>query len=83
MFVTLRLQTMSLQLTANAEYVRKRVEGRKADSHKRLVVLQTRGQKKYGWNEGAREKGTGSKNIAPSVYIQQVATVKNSFAPRT
>lgn len=49
-FVSLWLQTMSLQLTANADYVRKRGRGRKSDSHNLLIVLHPRGQKKYGWN---------------------------------
>lgn len=44
------LQTMSLQLAANAEYVRKSGRGRKSDSYKLLIVLHTRGQMKYGWN---------------------------------
>lgn len=37
-------------LAANAEYVRKSGRGRKNNSHKLLIVLHTRGQRKYGWN---------------------------------
>lgn len=51
-FITLWHQTGSLQPTANAEYVGKRGKGRKRDSHKLLIVLGARGQKKYGWNWG-------------------------------
>ena len=49
-FARLWLQTMSLRLTADADSVRKRGRGRKSDSHKPLIVLHPRGQKKYGWN---------------------------------
>ena len=37
-------QTMSLQLTANAEYVRRRGRERKSDSHKLLIVLHAVGR---------------------------------------